>query len=160
MKVGITGHQYLGAQETVAWVTTQIEKALTQLPVEHGFTSLARGADQIFAHLMIKLKRPYTAIIPCRNYEHTFQTPEHLEQYRILLLEASSRLTLDFERPEEIAFFAAGKSVVEHSDFMIAVWNGLPAKGLGGTADVVQYACDHKKHVVHINPISLTIAEF
>ena len=35
---------------------------------------------------------------------------------------------------------AAGRLLVERSDRLIAVWDGLPARGPGGTADVVAYA--------------------
>jgi hypothetical protein len=34
----------------------------------------------------------------------------------------------------------AGEKVVDLSDTLLAVWDGLPAKGYGGTADVVTYA--------------------
>jgi len=156
MKAGITGHQHLGAQETVEWVAAQIENALVHNNVEHGFTSLAIGADQIFARILRQRGLPYTAVIPCQDYEQTFQTPEPLDQYRTLLQSAAHTLTLNFSRPEEAAFFAAGKRVVELADFLIAVWNGLPAKGLGGTADVVRYAQAAKKRVVHFNPISFS----
>jgi hypothetical protein len=33
-----------------------------------------------------------------------------------------------------------GKVVVDRAEVLIAVWDGLPARGLGGTADVVAYA--------------------
>ena len=30
--------------------------------------------------------------------------------------------------------------MVEHADVLIAVWDGRPARGMGGTADAVAYA--------------------
>jgi predicted flavoprotein YhiN len=159
MKAGITGHQHLGGQENAAWVAEQIEQAIVQNQVAHGYTSLALGADQIFARTLRQRGLPYTAIIPCQDYELTFQTSEHLEHYQTLLQSAANIIVLDFKAPEEAAFFAAGKRVVELADFMIAVWNGLPAKGLGGTADVVQYAREMKKRVMHLNPISFSATE-
>jgi len=35
---------------------------------------------------------------------------------------------------------AAGKRVVDISEHVIAIWDGRPAGGYGGTADVVAYA--------------------
>ncbi len=159
MKVGITGHQHLGPPETEQWVAAQIENAFIHNNVDHGFTSLAIGADQIFARILKQRGLPYTAVIPCRDYEQTFQTPEHLDHYRELLQNAVNAMVLNFDRPEETAFFAAGKRVVELADFMIAVWNGLPPKGLGGTADVVQYARKMKRRVIHLNPHSFLAKE-
>jgi hypothetical protein len=39
---------------------------------------------------------------------------------------------------------------------MVFVWNGKPAKGHGGTADIVDYALKCNKRIFHINPIDLT----
>ena len=37
----------------------------------------------------------------------------------------------------------ASVEMLKDADLLIAVWDGLPARGLGGTADVVAYARDH-----------------
>ena len=33
-----------------------------------------------------------------------------------------------------------GRAVVDRSSVLVAVWDGQPSRGLGGTADVVAYA--------------------
>jgi len=159
MKVGITGHQNLGEVETVAWVEKNLKDVVLKYNVHRGFTSLAIGADQLFAQILRDEDIPYTAILPCREIEKTFHTPAHLENYRRLLKHAAAVETLDFIDPAEIAFFEAGKRVVDLADLVIAVWNGQPAKGLGGTGDAVKYALDQKKRVVHINPINQQVTE-
>jgi hypothetical protein len=58
-----------------------------------------------------------------------------------------------------MSYLAAGKRVVDMSDVMVAIWNGKPAEGLGGTADIVQYALAQKKPVIHINPTARTSTE-
>ncbi|MBA7569052.1 hypothetical protein ES708_10789 [subsurface metagenome] len=58
---------------------------------------------------------------------------------------------------EEDAYLAAGKRVVDLADVMIAVWNGQPAKGKGGTADIVAYAAANGVPVVLVNPIDRTV---
>jgi hypothetical protein len=40
----------------------------------------------------------------------------------------------------EDAYCAAGEAVVERSDVLLAVWDGRPAKGIGGTGEVVAAA--------------------
>ena len=154
MKAGITGHQNLGDEEAVAWVAENLSNAVAQYEIDHGFTSLAIGADQLFAELLGTRGIAYTAVLPCREIEKTFHTPAHLENFRRLLKGAASAETLAFIEPAEIAFFEAGKRVIDLSEIVIAVWNGLPAKGLGGTADAVTYAIAQRKPVVHINPIT------
>ena len=55
---------------------------------------------------------------------------------------------------DEDCYLAAGHRVVELSDLMLAVWDGSPAKGKGGTADVVAYAVRRGVPLFHINPAS------
>ena len=49
--------------------------------------------------------------------------------------------------------------MVDHSELLIAVWDGKPAAGLGGTGDVVSYARQSGKHVYQIDPVSRSVAE-
>ncbi|MCA1708813.1 MAG: hypothetical protein LC808_38260, partial [Actinobacteria bacterium] len=53
-----------------------------------------------------------------------------------------------YDSPSEDAFFAAGRRVVDLSDVVVAVWDGMEAKGKGGTGDVVTYARDNGIPVV------------
>jgi hypothetical protein len=74
------------------------------------------------------------------------------DEYARLLGKADDVVRLDYPGPSEEAFFAAGKQVVDMADELIAIWDGRPARGHGGTADVVEYATGHKKKLVVIWP--------
>ncbi len=154
MKVGITGHQQLGSEATITWLAETLEKIIRQYHIDAGITSLAVGADQLYAEVLRKAHIPYIAVIPSTDYETTFQNTNDLERYQELLRGASERVHLPFEKPSETAFYEAGKQIANLSDMLLAIWNGLPAKGLGGTGDVVKYALSIKKPVVHLNPIT------
>ena len=157
MKVGLTGHQDLGSSENRAWVANALRKEIAKPSLTEGFTSLANGADQLYALLLTQIGKPYTVVVPCRRYELTFTSLDIRDRYRHLLDGARERVDLDFVEPTEEAFWAAGKKVVELSDYLIAVWNGRPAKGLGGTADVVRFGLNQGKLVVHINLLTRTV---
>jgi hypothetical protein len=47
---------------------------------------------------------------------------------------------LPFVESTEQAHLAAGQAVVDRSERLVAVWDGKPARGIGGTADIVSYA--------------------
>jgi hypothetical protein len=47
---------------------------------------------------------------------------------------------------------AAGRSVADRSDLLLAVWDGAPAAGFGGTADVIRYARERSKAVEIVWP--------
>jgi len=53
----------------------------------------------------------------------------------------------------------AGESIVNEADVLVAVWDGKPAAGLGGTADVVTYARNLGKPLIWINSITGKITE-
>ncbi len=158
MKVGITGHQDLGPPDAVWWVSEALSETIEGYEVIEGLTSLAVGADQLFAEILNSKGILYSVVIPCADYEQTFDE-EYLVRYKQLLSQSARSLQLDYGEPSEEAFFEAGKRVVELSDVVIAVWNGQPARGVGGTADVVEYAAQRQKKVVHINPVTKKVTE-
>ena len=158
MKTGITGHQNLGSTEAIIWLTDALKSAIRQYNTEIGFTSLAIGADQLFAETLKEMDIRYIAFIPCAGYEQTFTNSGDLERYNSLLQNAFKVVNLPFVKPSEEAFYEAGKQIANSSDMIIAIWDGQPAKGLGGTEDIVKYALSIKRSVLHINPISRTVS--
>jgi hypothetical protein len=159
MRVGITGHQDLGNVGTITWLKNELEDTISQLKIEYGYSCLAIGADQLFAGILLKHNIPLIAVIPSENYEQTFDD-ELRDQYKRFLNCASEHIQLSHKQPSQIAFFDASKLLVNNCNVMIAIWNGLPAKGLGGTADVVRYATETHKKVIHLNPVTKTIKHF
>ena len=155
MKIGITGHQDLDS-EIIIWLQEVLEKEINNIDVEKGFTSLAIGADQIFAIFLNERKIPIVVIVPSENYERTFDS-EYIQVYIKLLQKAESIIELDFEEPTENAFYRAGKVIAENSDILFAIWNGEEAKGLGGTADIVNYMKSLNKKIIHFNTVKRTV---
>lgn len=153
MRVGFTGHQRRPSIDW-AWVTTVVRKELSSLrSVEAAYCSLASGGDQLFAEIVLELAIPLTAVVPLADYERHFSSSDDLLNYRRLLGQAAV-VRLGNNSDPERAFFTAGKYIVEHCHLILAVWDGKPAEGIGGTADVVDYARSKGKAVVHIDPTS------
>lgn len=151
VRIGVTGHQTL-SPETRGFVAEAIR---AELPTDLGLvgvTSLAAGADQLFARIVIERGGSLEVVVPAQEYESSFGTELQRDEFRALLSAAHSSVTLDFTEPSEEAYWAAGREVVERSDRMLAVWDGQPAGGLGGTADVVAYARSNGKPVAVIWP--------
>ena len=157
MNVGIAGHQHLGSSETEAWVRETLQQLIEDYRVTHGFTCLAAGADQLYAELLTNRGIPYTPILPCRRYEEAFADACARERFNRLLSAAPKIVWLDFDRPSQAAFFEAGKEVVDRSNMIFAVWDGQPARGIGGTADVVSYALTRRVPVIHLDTTRLTV---
>lgn len=155
MKIGITGHQKLDNTELWNWVKKDLSATINRLnksSIEFtGISSLAIGADQIFAKIVLDMGGKLYIVIPFSEYEKKFEKDD-LDNYKELLKKSEKVETLQAKSTEEESYFVAGKRVVELSDIMIAIWNGKKAAGLGGTGDAVKYAKSLEKKIYHINP--------
>jgi hypothetical protein len=139
MRLGVTGHQDIPA-EAADYVREAIAATLASGPDNViGVTSLASGADQLFASLVRERGGRLHVVLPFRDYEASLETAD-VERFRDLLAGAAQVETLDYPAPSDEAYLAAGRRVVDLSDSIVAIWDGRPAKGPGGTADVVAYA--------------------
>jgi hypothetical protein len=138
-RVGITGHQGL-PEAAVPYVTQKIHDILAATaPPLVGYSSLAEGADQLFAHELLAARGDLHVVVPSDGYEGTFSEPDR-HTYFALLDKAADVTRLRFESPSEEAYDAAGQWVAKHCETLIAVWDGKPSRGLGGTADAVTHA--------------------
>jgi hypothetical protein len=105
-----------------------------------GLTSLAEGADQVFAHELLAAGGDLRVVVPSRDYDASFASDTARAAYTALLSLAAEVTTLAFDRPGENAYLAAGRLIVDRCDVLVAVWDGQQAAGVGGTGDIVSYA--------------------
>ncbi len=127
--------------------------------VSVGISSLAAGADQLFASVIVECKIPLEVIIPCERYEEAFKDTTALTNYKVLLRAATAKRLLGFAAPSEEAFLQAGRLIVDSSDAMVLVWDGKPAAGRGGTGDIAAYASARGRSYFWINPKITTTSE-
>jgi hypothetical protein len=140
MRIGVTGHQDIPA-EALEYIFQGIKEVLDGVKDGLvGVSSLAVGADQIFASLVLERGGRLDVVLPSTNYEKTFSRSEDLRRFHSLLEHATTVETLSFAEPSEEAYLAGGCRVVDLSEVLLAVWDGEPAKGKGGTGDIVEYA--------------------
>ncbi|MEU5182794.1 hypothetical protein AB0G49_22350 [Streptomyces longwoodensis] len=139
-RIGCTGHQTLSVA-TRQHVVEAMLAELSDIQEEIlAVTCLAEGADQAFALAMLARGGQLHVVIPSRDYENSFQSNDARSAYNSLLQLATSRSEPHFSRASEDAYLAAGQEVADQSDILLAVWDGRPAGGKGGTADIVAYA--------------------
>jgi hypothetical protein len=159
MEIGVTGHQLAGRQIDWVWVTQAVESVLREYKNSIVVTScLATGADQIVSEVALAFGGSIKAIVPFEEYETTFRSNDSIERYRYLLSRTLSVQILKRVGSDEEQFFCASCKVVDCADLVIAVWDGRPAEGAGGTADVVDYVVQSAKPWIHINPNAKVIS--
>jgi len=158
LRIGITGHRKLQSADTWRWVTREMTALLSAIePPLTGISSLAIGADQIFAEVVLELHGSLEAVIPSENYERTFENDVDLARFELLRTAASRVETLAGAQDDEQAYLNAGKRVVDRSESMIAVWDGQPARAVGGTAEIVEFAKLAGVPVIQLNPVTATV---
>jgi len=173
--VGITGHraEALG-EEAAASLPSRISSVLAAIgesagtlfererrifssapPALNFVSAIAEGADQIAAEAALSLGWELQAILPFRRADYRASLADHgsREGFDQLLTRATRVLELPGDEPGDVeAYVMAGRATVAHCDVLIAVWDGKPPRGRGGTAEVVQMAIARGRPVVHIPP--------
>lgn len=139
MIVGVTGHRFYD-DPTAAFLTARV-RALLQGWSDDGGTvglvsSLAEGADQLVARVAVDLGLTLDVVLPVAGYRESLEEAFRPE-FDALVDAAATVTTLDHEEPAAAAYLAAGLEVLDRSDVLIAVWDGSPARGIGGTAEIV-----------------------
>ena len=156
MQIGVTGHQNRPGIDW-PWVKNVMRSEMIEINnVSRALSSLAEGSDQLFASVALSLSIPVLAVVPMAGYERFFNK-EALANYAELLKQCEV-VNLDWKGDDSRGFYEAGKFIAEESDVLLAIWDGKHSKGLGGTADVVEYAASRAKSIVHINPVTLEIS--
>jgi hypothetical protein len=137
-RIGITGHTNL-TPPTVPLVAAAIRSTLAVWYPLSGVTCLARGADQIFAHAVLEMGGTLDVVLPAADYRERV-AEEFVAEFDELLDRAATVHTMPFPRSGPAAYMAASEHMLGRVDSLIAVWDGEPSGGYGGTADVVDAA--------------------
>jgi hypothetical protein len=160
--VAVTGHCRLGDGATTHFVAQAFDRLLAQLQRDHpaglvALSGLAEGADTLFAEAALARGIALEVCLACADVIENFPAGAARNQH--LLLRARSRRihTLPFIERSNAAYMALGRWLVDASDLLIAAWNGLPAAAEGGTGDVVAYARQRGRPVIHIHTLHTTV---
>ena len=172
LTVGITGHRSdaLPTGDALGRLASRIGDALDvlrseALAVQEGGSAvfaadppcftlvspLASGADQMAAGLALERGWKLQAVLPMTREDCAAAEPLAAAKLCQLLARSCCILELpgDPAGPLE-AYVMAGRATVAHADLLIAVWDGLPARGRGGTAETVDLALTRGTPILHI----------
>jgi len=179
LRIGVTGHRPsklpddTGAlQDSVRRLLRQIRDTLSTLRSEPAIreayrkeppqlrviSPLAEGADRLVAEEALaqdyELQCPLP--FPRREYLADCATEQSKKRYQSLLEKATAVFELDGQRTDkaslERAYKKVGRLVVNQADLLVALWDGLPAEGKGGTGEIVEIALTKGIPVVQIDP--------
>lgn len=122
-------------------------------PVLRFVSPIADGADQIAAEVALERGWELQAVLPFKRADYRASLANHgaRERFDALVERATSVLELPGDQDRQLeAYVMTGRATVAHCDLLIAVWDGLPPRGRGGTGEVVQLAITRGTVVLHL----------
>jgi hypothetical protein len=144
--IGVTGHRILSdlvkIETGVDEAIRRIEQAFPSGPLEV-VSSLAEGADRLVARRVLARAGARLVVplpMPPDSYATDFGTAESKMEFFELLARADAVIELPPAGSREAAYEAAGFYVLDHSEVLIAVWDGEASQGRGGTGAMVALA--------------------
>lgn len=117
-------------------------------------SALAEGADRLAAEAALDHGFVLDAPLPFDpdTYEADFEGPESRAAFRRLLGRARSVLVLPGRRTAAPrAYEAAGLVLLGQSDILLAVWDGGPSAGRGGTVEMMATAARSGLPIIHVD---------
>lgn len=157
--IGITGNRKLPDDKT-QFISEKLKGFL--LPYQSGailFTGLAEGVDQLAAKIAIDLNIPYRAVLPFSPEQFLQESilegmdpksrkaEEKADQFRQYLKKAEKVIILPTETSEN-PYQQLGRYLIEKSDVLVAVWDGVRHYRPGSTSDVLRMSVNQKKALI------------
>ncbi len=151
LRIGVTGHRWIPDDaSTRATVLTCVEQVMAARshPVLQATTTgvtvvsaLAEGADRIVAHVGLDLGARLEVVLPLEidDYVRDFTSAASRAEFHELCARAASVQVVDATPTRDIGYSSAGRTMADRIDVLIAIHDGEPARGAGGTAEIVRY---------------------
>lgn len=181
--VGVTGHRDIPERDP--GVRAAVREVLVRLGAPSQpitlISCLAEGADRLVARVAVEeLGARLVAPLPLEpeDYERDFATQESREEFRRLLRVAERCFVVrgggGAAGPRSRGYACAGAWLVANSSVLIALWDGEPARGAGGTAELVEWAVSGRfpstlercaggrpaaARVIHVEPSTCRVSE-
>ncbi len=163
-RIGVTGHRLHKLDMESPSLRMDIEKALaTIVNANPGkkfviYSPLAEGADRLVAEIAMdnfSMDMRVPLPLPYELYQTDFDLPVSNDRFREMvgMAETYFELPMRFGDQKELAshldgstnelrnkqYALVGAYLVEHCDELIAVWDGEPEAGTGGTGQIVRW---------------------
>jgi len=192
--LGVTGHRNFTTDDPA--ITALTEKECNRIRRNYPqadyllLSGLAEGADRLVAQVAQKtLGAKLLAINPLPRdlYEKDFTDQASRLEYAGLLGQAKMQIDApllaeraeiaDYGEPRNHQYAWQGAFIAKRAQILIAIWDGAPAKGTGGTAQVVEWFLSGKtpayyniskakritgvtgvaRELIHINPVTRSV---
>lgn len=184
LRVGAVGHRDLRCRpeaELADAIQNLLQRIVRTLRANHStplrwivFSPLAKGADRIIARTAMDAVQAKLFVVtpfPVDEYRRDFEASADAEEFEELWERKTDQkelpapreappendrgsLALDHRRK---GYLRVGQEIVDSVEILIAIWDGKPAGGMGGTGEVVDYALAQGRFVIGLDPTDPTL---
>jgi hypothetical protein len=173
LRIGITGHRAIAAdpmvskavEAAISKVFRTLANGSTSSKTDKPFSSparlrlkvismLAEGADLVGMQAALDCGAELMGVLPFdeQSYRKGFAGGPSRVVFDDVLSKLSSIVVLGGIVGDNTSYELANSEILDRSDVVIAVWDGDPARGPGGTGDVVHDALQRGLPVIVIRP--------
>jgi len=161
--IGFTGHRALEDEVRCRKAIFDFLQGQKQSAsgLVYGISSVAAGGDLLFAESCIQLALPLRVLLPLPADEFRKDFDEKSwSRAEQVLGQAASVEVIGRSPSRQECYYECGIETVHQSRLLLALWNGLPAEGLGGTEDVVSFAKGVGRPVVWLHSTTGDVRRF
>ena len=141
--IGFAGHRVLGDEAKCRQLIFDFlqQRKRSASGLVYGISSIATGGDLLFAESCLQLALPLCVLLPLPvdEFRKDFDEIGWTRAQQVLERAASVGVTGGNQSREE-CYYECGIATVQQCRLLLALWDGAPSQGLGGTADVVAFA--------------------
>lgn len=142
MILAVTGHRppkvggYNVPNPVMQSIGNAIRADFRRLEPLRVLTGMALGVDQWVAWICLEMNIPFTAVLPCRDFSSRWPERSRAE-FRHLMDRARDTILVSNDMYTSGCLMQRNRWLVDNSDALYAVWNGIPE---GGTYSTIRYA--------------------
>jgi len=156
--VAFKGHRQLRRPQAVGEALSALLRTLS-VEIQGtlvGVSSIAPGADTLFAQAVMEMSLPWRALlpVPLAEMQRVFSATDWQIRERLLARATEIQIRGMACNGNE-ARLECGMDTVDQADLLIAVWDGSAAEEPGCTGDIVAYARSIGKPLILLNPDTL-----
>jgi hypothetical protein len=149
INVGVTGHRIMTDLDKIHnGIDLAIERIQKKFPGQplRLLTQFAEGSDRLVEQHFRNLKGSrITVVLPLSIDEYLKDFSRgSAKEFLQLVRESDEIVNMPLLRDRDEAYEAAGRYILNHSDVMIAIWDGEVAQGRGGTGQIAELALQKK----------------
>ncbi len=157
LAIGFTGHRTLpdetASRQLIDDFLAETKRSTSGILL--GVSSVAAGGDLLFAESCIALGIPLRVLLPfpAEEFRNDFDPATWIRAQQAMHHALSVEVT-GKELPRDEAYYECGLATVLQSQWQLALWNGEPAQGLGGTEQIVTFARQIGRPVIWIHSVT------